>query len=314
MSPGDIPGIVARPIRDDEDFWLVHRLLIETYPITPPGFNWDIRRWEGSYFYNEEPGWDTRWGGERVRLWETEEGRLVGAVHPEGGHGDAYLEVHPDYRHIEGDMIDWAEEHLAAPGREGTQPRLCFFVYEYDSWRRRLLEQRGYKKTTSFGTIRRMRFGKWPLPEPVLAEGYTLRTTRPDEEADCQRIADLLNAAFNRDFHNAGEFRTFARLAPSFRRDLDLVAEAPDGSLAAYVGLPYDAVNRCGIFEPVCTHPDHRRKGLALALMREGMWRLKALGTVDVSVETGDMAPAQGLYGAVGFTEMYQGYWWRKFF
>ena len=30
-----------------------------------------------------------------------------------------------------------------------------------------------------------------------------LDDVRPDDQADCQRIADLLNAAFRRDFHNA---------------------------------------------------------------------------------------------------------------
>jgi hypothetical protein len=40
--------VVARPFRNDEDYWLVRNLLIETYPITPTAFNWDIRRWDGA--------------------------------------------------------------------------------------------------------------------------------------------------------------------------------------------------------------------------------------------------------------------------
>ena len=93
-----------------------------------------------------------------------------------------------------------------------------------------------------------------------------MRATRPEELADCQQIADLLNAAFNRTFHNPWEYQNFARRAPSFRNELDLVAVAPDGTFAAYVGIPYDEANRLGIFEPVCTHPDHLRRGLARAL------------------------------------------------
>ncbi|MFZ0546808.1 MAG: GNAT family N-acetyltransferase [Candidatus Promineifilaceae bacterium] len=95
-------------------------------------------------------------------------------------------------------------------------------------------------------------------------------------------------------------------------RELDLVAVARDGRFAAYVGVPYDAYNRRGIFEPVCTHPDHRQKGLARALMQEGLRRLKALGAVDVVVETGDMIPANRLYASLGFTEMYNGCYWTK--
>jgi ribosomal protein S18 acetylase RimI-like enzyme len=146
----------------------------------------------------------------------------------------------------------------------------------------------------------------------MVAPGYTLRTTRPEDPAECQRMADLLNAAFGRDFHNAAEYHDFCRLAPSFRQDLDLVAVAPDGSFAAYVGIPYDDVNRRGIFEPVCTHPDHRRLGLAQALMQEGLRRLKALGAVDATVDTGNVLPANQLYDSLGFTEAYRGYAWHK--
>jgi len=51
---------------------------------------------------------------------------------------------------------------------------------------------------------------------------------------------------------------------------------------------------------------------LGKALMQEGLLRLKALGAVDVTVETGDMIPANKLYNSIGFTEMYKGFYWRK--
>jgi mycothiol synthase len=146
---------------------------------------------------------------------------------------------------------------------------------------------------------------------PVMVEGYTLRTTRPDSE-DYQRVADMLNAAFNRTFHTGPEVRRFMTQAPCFRHELDLVAEAPDGSLAAYVGVIFEETNRHGLFEPVCTHPDHRQKGLAQALMFEGLHRLKALGAVHVLVATGDAIPANRLYDSIGFTEAYEGHIWRK--
>jgi GNAT superfamily N-acetyltransferase len=185
-------------------------------------------------------------------------------------------------------------------------------VYDYDAHRQRLLAQRGWEKTPYWGVTRHMRVQYWPLAEPILHEGYTLRTTQPDDPADCRQIAALLNAAFGRTFHTAEEYQTFTRLAPCFRPDLDLVAVAPDGAFAAYVGIPFDEANRRGIFEPVCTHPDHRRKGLAQALMHGGLLRLRALGAVDVTVDTGDMEAANALYTSIGFAEAYKGYSWRK--
>lgn len=302
--------VTARPLASDDDFWLVRNLLLETAPLTPPGFNWEMRRWEGLCFHDENPSWQSRLAG-HVQLWETADGRLVGAVNAEGS-GDAHLQIHPDFRYLEAEMIDWAEAHLAAPTADGSQRQLEIFVYAYDTLRQQMLAARGYTQMSYGGVVRRLRFGEQSLETPVMAASYTLRTTQPAALADCQRIADLLNAAFNRNFHTAREYQNFTRLAPTFRTDLDLVAVAPDGSFAAYVGVPYAEVNRHGLFEPVCTHPDHRRHGLARTLMLEGLHRLQALGAVDVVVETGDMIPANRLYDSIGFTEVYKGYVWQK--
>ena len=305
--------MTSRPLTTDQDYWRVHDLLIQTYPITPFGFNWDIRRLEGKRFYNANPDWLPRWE-KTTRLWQTEQDNLVAAIFPEGSAGDAHLQIHPDYRHLEADMLAWAEENLAVPTEDGNQRQLDTFVYEYDFYRHRLLSERGYKKLEHGGGTRHLRLGKQPLSQPQFATGYTLRTTNPDDPADCQRIADILNAAFNRDFHTGHEYQNFARNAPCFRRDLDLVAVAPDGCFAAYAGIPYDEANKLGIFEPVCTHPDHQRKGLGKALMQDGLLRLKAIGAVDVTVGTGDMIPANRLYDSLGFTEAYKGYVWQKIF
>ena len=144
------------------------------------------------------------------------------------------------------------------------------------------------------------------------AAGYSIRTTRPENEVDRRELAHLLNVAFGRDFHNAEELRVFTAHAPCFDPEMDLVVEAPDGTLAAYVGVSYDDINRRGIFEPVCTHPDHRGKGLARGLMLEGLRRLRQRGARTATVGTGDADPANRLYEAVGFDEVYRGRVWLK--
>lgn len=303
------PSATSRSFLNDDDFWRVRDLLNETYPHTPTGFNWEVRRWDGWRFYNADLAWNPDWE-KQVRLWETDDGKLVGAVHSEGK-GNAHLQLHPDFRHIEDDMIAWAEDNLGKRNDDGRR-QLSIYVFEYDSPRRLLLEKRGYEKQTAGGVIRRLLFGEKQFPKVDIADGYTLRTTDPDNPADCQQIADLLNVAFGRDFHNAAEYHNFTVKAPSFRTDLDLVAVAPDSSFAAYAGVPYNETHNYGIFEPVCTHPDHLRKGLARALMLEGLHRLKEIGASDVYVGTGDQVAANKLYDALGFTEAYKEHEWRK--
>lgn len=207
-------------------------------------------------------------------------------------------------------MVAWAEEHLAARLPDG-QHELNLSVYDYDVPRRRLLAARGYTETDDTGVARRMRFGARPLSIAALPEGYAMREI-PGDEADCWRLADLLNAAFRRTCHHGGELATFAAAAPSFRRDLHLVAVCPDGTFAAHVGVTYDEANRHGVFEPVCTHPAHLRRGLARALMFELLHRLKALGAADVTVETGSAVAANAFYDSVGFTEAYLAHTWVK--
>lgn len=299
--------LFARPMQSDDDFWKVRNFLVTTYAITPLGFNWDVRRWDGSRFHDEAPAWENRFK-DRVQLWETGAGELVAVVNPEG-EGNAHLQLHPDFRHLEAEMLAWAEAHLAKANQEGLN-QLEIYVHEYDLQRQELLASLGYSKLASGGAVRRLQLASHNFVQPAFDPGYRLATTQASDLANCQRIADLLNAAFNRNFHTAIEFQNFTRMAPCYRPDLDLVAVAPDGSFAAYVGIAYDEVNRHAAFEPVCTHPDHRRHGLAQALMQEGLLRLRALGAVDVIVDTGDMVPANRLYDSIGFSEVQRGRNW----
>jgi hypothetical protein len=48
--------------------------------------------------------------------------------------------------------------------------------------------------------------------------------------------------------------------------------------------------------------------------MFEGLYRLKALGAISVSVDTGDAVPANELYDSGRCGEGYKVYIWRKLF
>jgi mycothiol synthase len=292
-----------RPIRFPDDVWPVRDFLSALYPISPPGTVWDVRRWDGSIFYSEAPGLDPA-RAVRSRLWVTEAGRIVAAAMSEGGR-QIHPHVHPEAAHLLEDVIAWAEEAAAAAGDD----RVLLTVWEADEATQRVATARGYGKTDRWEVVRSTRPGSAPLPQLPIADGYVLRSTR-DDPGDHQAVADLLNAAFERTVHYAGEHAGFTRRAPSFRRETDLVAEAPDGSFAAYAAVCWDSCNRRATFEPVCTHPAHRRRGLARTLMHEGMLRAIGLGAAVIDVATGDADPANALYASLPFTEAYRGRLW----
>ena len=89
---------------------------------------------------------------------------------------------------------------------------------------------------------------------------------------------------------------------PGYRRDLDVVAVASDGVIAAYVNGWIDPVNRVGDFGPVVARPAYRRRGLTRAVLVECLHRMRAHGMQRVCVSTGvSNTPAMRLYESVGF-------------
>jgi mycothiol synthase len=294
-----------RAIEIPRDAWPVRDFLTRLWPLAPVGTVWEVRRWDGSLFHTEEPALAPE-RAVRSRLWVTEAGRIVAAALSEG---DTQIHPHvaPEADDLLEEVVAWSEEAGFAAGDE----EVLLHVWDHDEAGRRVATTRGYVETDAWEVVRTLRLGGGLPPVPPLPQGYVLRTTR-DDTRDHDALADLLNAAFGRTGHVGAERANFQRLAPSFRRETDLVAEAPDGSLAAYAAVCWDTCNRHAIFEPVCTHPEHRRRGLAKALMLEGLRRAEALGAEIVQVGTGSADPANALYDSLPFTATYRGRFWAR--
>lgn len=293
--------ITDRPLHGEADALRLRQLLIDSYTLIGREFNWETRRWEGSYWCVSNTDHADRDWGAHTHLWETAGGQIVGAAIPDGP-GDLALQIHPEYRALEESILDWAEEHLAKTNENG-QRELVTWAFEWDAERRDRLARRGYIPRPAWFWHNRRRAVSDPVPDLPLAEGYTLRSVC-DTDCDVECWVACSNLVFGQSYQP--EFhRNFQRYSPSHNYALHLVAEAPDGTFAAFAGLTVEAANRYATFEPVGTHPDHRRKGLARAVMFEGIRRLQALGTVDtVYVANWGTADAGKLYASVGL-ELY---------
>ncbi|MCA9913984.1 MAG: hypothetical protein KC496_11570, partial [Anaerolineae bacterium] len=188
-------AIQDRPFAWD-DIQPITQFLLESYTLTGRLFNWEPRRWQGTIFHRDDADM-ARLREElpqQVRLW-LDGKQIVGVVIPEYT-GGIYLQVHPEYRQIEAAMLDWTEANQ--PRGKDDQGNPCLFVWaeEHDSLRNDLLSQRGYTRTEGHENIRRR-----PMTQPVLdlsvPQGYQVRSMRIDSQ-DQQKLATLLNAAFNR--------------------------------------------------------------------------------------------------------------------
>lgn len=128
-----------------------------------------------------------------------------------------------------------------------------------------------------------------PLPPAPLPPGYRLR--RSGGLAEAAELAALHRAAFGTPHMTAERMQTAMR-APGYDPATDLVALAPDGRLAAYARATVhheenqlSGRNDCTT-DLFATHPAHRRRGLARALLAELLGLLQPGGYARATLNT----------------------------
>jgi GNAT superfamily N-acetyltransferase len=140
------------------------------------------------------------------------------------------------------------------------------------------------------------------IAEPELMDGYVFRTAAEVGPAKTtQAHIDAWHpATFTRESYEG------VRRTATYRDDLHLVVEAPDGTMAASTIMWFDEANKTAEFEPVGTHPEHRRRGLAQAMLLHGMHVVREAGATHMTVVC-DGRPGNAalrLYESVGFREI----------
>ena len=215
----------------------------------------------------------------------------------------AYLayQVHPDHAELVDEVIDWYD--ATAAGLERTVLPGDPDGFALDRW-----AAHGYvPDPDALGDT-----GSWTqlnqrdltdVESPKLPGGYRFRTA--DEAGGEAAVRAHLNAWGPRAY-TVEAYRDL-RETTGYRGDLHVLVEAPDGEMAASTIMWLDEVNRTVEFEPMGTHPDHRRLGLARALLLHGMLLAREAGAVHATVAClgapGHPAARELYYGA-GFREL----------
>jgi predicted N-acetyltransferase YhbS len=83
---------------------------------------------------------------------------------------------------------------------------------------------------------------------------------------------------------------------------LDLAVETDDGAAAGYALFWLDPVTKVGLLEPMRVEDEYQRRGLARALLTEGVDRLAARGALRIKVGYGT-EPGRALYTGAGFRQ-----------
>ena len=295
---------IMRNYRSEEDYWCIREFLREVSMLNHRhDFSWSLLRWDYWRWHVNENIFRLRLE-DVVTLWEAD-GRIVAVLNPD--HPDeAFFQFHPAYWDdlLASEMLEIAEQKFPKINESGKK-ELIVWVNAGDEATKALFARRGYARTKWSAEHMRSRRLSQPIPDCPPRDGYTVRALGDDSELPARSW--LSWKAFHPDEpdekYEGWEWYKNVQRVPLYRRDLDIVAVAPDGELAAFCTVWFDDVTRTAVFEPVGTHPDHQRRGLGKAVMSEGLRRARRLGATLATVSSYG-AGAHALYESMGFTDV----------
>lgn len=230
---------------------------------------WGLRQHEG-----REDEWT-------FRLWE-DGGRVVAWSWLKGDKGLLEHDVRRDHLYL-------LDEILAEPDARAAS------TFDDDEETLAALARHGFTQPDGAYRFNAREIAHPPESLP-LPDGFRLRTVEPDDLAE--------RVAIHRDVWAPSRVTesSYANVMASwpYRSSLDCVVEAPDGRFAAYVLAWPDDANGVGLFEPVGTRAEFRRRGLGAAVCTFALQRLydEGLRQAIVLCESDE---ACALYESVGF-------------
>ena len=149
------------------------------------------------------------------------------------------------------------------------------------------------------------------IPQFAPPTGFAIR---PLQATEVGAYVALHRTAFG-STNMTDEWRSRTRQMPQYINDLDLVAVAPDGQLAAFCIGWLNTARTVVQIEPCGVHPEFGRLGLGRAIVHACLGQMQAHGaaTAVVHCET-DNPPAFALYTGAGFRSAFTFSAWAKTF
>lgn len=293
-----------RNYQNEEDYWYIREFLRDaSLHNNRHDFSWCLLRWDYWRWHVNENIFHMRLE-DVITLWEVK-GQIVAMLNPD--HDDeAFFQIHPAYQeHVSmAEMLEVAEQKLPKT-KDGGKKELIVWVNAADDSTKALFTERGYARSKFSAEHMRRRFLSQPIPDSVSPGGYTVRAL--GDESELPARSWLSWKAFHPDEpdekYEGWEWYKNVQRIPLYRRDLDILAVAPDGELAAFCTVWFDDVTRTAVFEPVGTHPNHQKRGLGKAVMSEGLRRAHRLGATLATVSSYSKG-AHALYESMGFTDV----------
>jgi ribosomal protein S18 acetylase RimI-like enzyme len=295
--------LTLRTYQSEEDYWSMREFLRRVMILNNRReLSWHVARLDYWWWF-VNPHFEKKLPQETLFLWETEDHEIAAVIATDGP--AVFPQAHPAFRTAELDeeMIATAERYLGETGQAGR--RVEIDIDSEDKQYQEILSRHGFQRVERPGEaeVQHRRSLEGALPKVPAISGYTIRPMGAGLELLERCYASGLGF-HDDDIHYARKNRDDPswylgiQSAPLYRRDLDIVAVACDGSIAAFCTAWFDDVSRTGFLEPVATVPAHRKRGLGKAVILEALHRLQQMGC-KVAFVGGFSERANALYFSV---------------
>ncbi|NHK30347.1 MAG: GNAT family N-acetyltransferase [Asgard group archaeon] len=300
----DFMPIIMRSFDRQKDFESIQEFLTETYKLTKSFQNWAPTRFEnrmvgpcGKEYKDEDD--------DLVKIWEyyndskpkTQEIVAVTILNSSGAN---WIQIHPDYKYLEKELVLWIEEQLKISEKK-SPIKSRFFVLSTDTNRLALLTNLGYETLGVEEYVRTRPIDK-SIPKYNLPKDYIIRGV--NVKNDFVKYREVLEAVFPHCKKMTEKLFKIYTSATFYNENLDIIAVAPNGEFVAFATFRLDPTSKIVELEPVGTHPNHRKLGLATAVINEGLKRLKKYKPEAIVILGAANIPgANQLYNKLGFTE-----------
>jgi GNAT superfamily N-acetyltransferase len=282
----------------EREFREIWQLLTDTHRAgsddAPPAANtWTANRFESWMLYSA-PVWFDRAGlNRRLHLWKTEDGQLVGFVIVEGAGRDVHAITHPLHRETEPRLFTWVKQHWPAEGSTWVT-----YAETGDDHRERVLTGLGYAPAGEAEILYAYDLERGPCEAPTPA-GYALRDAR--QHTDRVARARLRWKVFHPGVDAAAVPEPVMHRHWSYDPELDLVVTTPGSEPVAFATGWINPQTHIGEVEPVGTHPDYLRLGLARAAVTACFARMRERGARWAHIASeAEPAVSNRLYRSLG--------------
>lgn len=150
-----------------------------------------------------------------VGLWENSDSQLVAYVLAESA-SDAHLQVHPDYRYLEDELVAWAEDHLGSEASEGGR-QLEIYTYEYDALRRQTLAAAAMRRWTTAASSATCALAASRAPPSNWPQAIRYARPRPMTWTTANVSPTCSTPPLGARFTTRRNFKTLPATAPCFR-------------------------------------------------------------------------------------------------